>query len=393
MKQKNKRKKRLKLPFYILLEIIIFIILIKIYPKALISPRKNINLSKINEEYSIDLKDKSLSIVVTGDIMCHNTQYYEANTGNGYDFSYVFDNVKDYISSADLAIGNLETTFAGSKIGYSSYPTFNTPEHLATDLKELGIDLVSTANNHCIDKGYNGLVKTIEELDNVGIMHSGTYASEEKSNEILNFYINDIKIAFLSYTYGTNGIPIPKGKEYSVNLINDEKIISDLEKAKGLNPDLIIVNMHWGIEYQNSSNAEQQRLAKLLFENGVDLILGSHPHVLQEMGKTEFLTKENVEKEGFVIYSLGNFISGQTKEKTKQTILLKLNISKNGKSGKIKIDNYEYKPLYFTRSPKYKFIDIDKEILNYENGKSNISKDFYNELKNKSETIKNTLIK
>ena len=111
------------------------------------------------------------------------------------------------------------------------------------------------------------------------------------------------------------------------------------------------------------------------------------------MGKTEFLTKDNVEKEGFVIYSLGNFISGQTKEKTKQTILLKLNISKNGKSGKIKIDNYEYKPLYFTRSPKYKFIDIDKEILNYENGKSNISKDFYNELKNKSETIKNTLIK
>lgn len=328
---------------------------------------------KIDDVTVVELEpeDIKVSMSVIGDIMCHNSQYNDAFRNGAYDFSYVFEDVKPYIESADIAIGNLETTFCGKEKGYSSYPTFNTPEILATDLKELGMDVLATANNHSLDTGYRGIESTIDYLDAVGLSHTGTYKSEEAQNEILFKEVNGLKFAFLAYTYGTNGIPVPSGKEYCINLIDKELIKSQLDLAKQSGPDVICVNMHWGIEYQDEANNEQLDLENFLFENGVDIILGSHPHVLQPMEKKEFTMPDGTVKNVFTIYSLGNFVSGQDKANTRNSIVLMMNIIKDGRTGKLKFQEINYVPIYTYTSPKYKnyfVLDLIKAIDSYENG-------------------------
>ena len=184
-----------------------------------------------NDIIEEDVNIKKISLVAIGDIMCHNSQFKDAYKDGKYDFSYVFTDIKQYIENGDIAIGNLETTFAGSAKGYSGYPQFNTPEELAYNLKDLGIDVLTTTNNHCLDTGYNGLESTLNFLDEAKISHTGTSRSPEEQNTILFKDVNGIKIAILAYTYGTNGIPIPKGKEYCVNLINKDFILSQLNLA------------------------------------------------------------------------------------------------------------------------------------------------------------------
>lgn len=340
-------------------------------------------------------KDIKVSISVIGDIMCHNSQYNDAYKNGEYDFSYVFDDIKEHIETADLAIGNLETTFAGKDRGYASYPTFNTPEILAQDLKELGIDVVSTANNHSLDTGYKGIESTIDYLDEAGILHTGTYKSVEDQENIVIKEVNGLKFAFLAYTYGTNGIPVPSGREYCINLIDKELIKTHLDLAKNLKPDVICVNMHWGIEYQNSPNAEQEELANFLFENGVDIILGSHPHVLQKMESKEILLSNGELKNGFVIYSLGNFMSGQTKANTRNSIILKLDIIKEGSTGNLRFENIDYIPIYTYTYPNfknYKVLDIRKAIQNYEDGINTlISRNTYDLLNKELEHVNYTV--
>ena len=168
----------------------------------------------------------TIHMAAIGDIMRHSTNFknaYDSSTKT-YDFSPTFKNIKSYIKDADIAIGNLETTFAGSARGYSGYPTFNTPDALGKNLKDLGIDVLSTANNHSMDKGYTGLVSTLDYLDKYKISHTGTYRSKEEHDTILVKDVNGIQIAFLSFTYGTNGITIPSDKKYAVNLIDKDLI-------------------------------------------------------------------------------------------------------------------------------------------------------------------------
>lgn len=339
-------------------------------------------------------EDSYLNLSIIGDIMCHNSQYVDAYipTQNTYDFSYVFEDIKEHIENADLAIGNLETTFAGKEKGYSNYPLFNTPEQLANNLKDFGIDVLSTANNHCMDSGYNGLASTLNYLDEAGISHVGTNRSMEEQNTILIKEVNGFKIAFLSFTYGTNGITIPEDKKYCVNLIDETFILSQIDIAKQYKPDLICASMHWGIEYQNQPNETQQNLANLLFENGVDLIFGSHPHVLQPMEKKTITQKDGREKECFVIYSLGNFMSGQTKQYTRSSIILKINLKKEGYGGKISIENISYVPIYMHKSSangkKYRILDMEKSINSYETGANlSIGKDVYSTLKSEVSRI------
>lgn len=324
------------------------------------------------EEEKKSPENATFTMAVTGDIMCHNTQYADAKTANGYDFSYVFEDVKKYIQTADIAVGNLETTFTGSQAGYSGYPTFNTPEALAYNLKDLGFDVLTTSNNHSLDKGYKGIESTIHYLDDADIAHTGTFASEESQNTILYKYVKGVKIAFLSYTYGTNGIPVPTGKEYCINLIDKDLIKKHLELAKQEEPDLICVSMHWGVEYRTTPTDEQKDLADFLFQNGADVILGNHPHVLEPMEKRKITLEDGTEKDGFVIYSLGNFISGQVKEYTRDTAILNITITKNGETGKITIDNANYIPLYMYRGSSstkaYKLLDINSQIAAYDAG-------------------------
>lgn len=341
-------------------------------------------------------EDITINMSVIGDIMCHNSQYIDAFSGSTYDFSYVFSDIKHYIDNADIAIGNLETTFAGAARGYSNYPTFNTPEQLAQNLKDFGIDVVSTANNHCMDTGYKGLVSTLDYLDSAGISHTGTSRTQEEQNTVLIKDINGIKIAFLSFTYGTNGIPVSLERTYSVNLISDELILNQLQLAKAQNPDLICVSMHWGIEYQNTQNKEQERLADLLFQNGTDIILGSHPHVLQPMEKRTITLEDGSTKDGFVIYSLGNFMSGQTKERTRNSIILNIELTKNGETDKISIGNISYIPIYMYKNTskttqKYLVLDIENAIKQYDSGNHIINSSTYSTLKTELSRIKNTM--
>ena len=347
-----------------------------------------------NDIIEEDVNIKKISLVAIGDIMCHNSQFKDAYKDGKYDFSYVFTDIKQYIENGDIAIGNLETTFAGSAKGYSGYPQFNTPEELAYNLKDLGIDVLTTTNNHCLDTGYNGLESTLNFLDKADIAHTGTSRSPEEQNTILFKDVNGIKIAILAYTYGTNGIPIPKGKEYCVNLINKDFILSQLNLAKQENPDIICVSMHWGIEYQRQANDEQKDLTDFLFNNGVDIILGSHPHVLQPFEKREITLEDGTKKDCFVIYSLGNFMAAQNKDNTRNSIILNLDITKHEDTKQISIDNISYIPIYMYSYPtysNYKVLDINKTLSQYNNGEAPLPNNPSLILKNELQSITNLL--
>ena len=332
--------------------------------------------------------DITFTLTAIGDVMCHNTQFWDAyiKETDEYDFSYVFDDIYRYIKMSDIAVGSLETSFAGKERGYSNYPLFNTPDNLAYSLKKIGLDVLSTAGNHCLDMGFTGLSRTIDVLNDADISHVGTYKTQEDRDKILFKYVKGIKIAFVNYTYGTNGIPVPSDKEFCVNLINKDLMKADIEKAKSQNADIIVACMHWGTEYRTSANDEQKELADFLFQNGVDIILGNHPHVLEPMEKRTVTLPDGTEKEGFVIYALGNFICDQNAENTRNSIILNLKVTKH-LDGKISIDKADYIPIYMykgatTSLRRMKLLDIEKEISDYETGvDTSIGQATYNNLK------------
>ena len=414
---------KLKITSKILIVLIIFLIIVfsvSILKHAKYNTNTDTTISKINQENNIQntetseetnntqntqsptnevtKKSTTINMALTGDIMCHNTIYKDAyNSANGnYDFSYIFDDIKYHIQTADIAVGNLETTFAGASKGYSSYPMFNTPENLAYTLKKVGFDVLSTANNHCYDSGYKGIESTIDFLDDADISHTGTYKSEEDQNTILLKNVKGIEIAFLSFTYGTNGIKVPSDKFYSVNLIDKDLIKKQLNLAISQNPDLICVSMHWGVEYQTIPNAEQKELADFLFNNGADIIIGNHPHVLQNFEKREITLSDGTTKDGFVVYSLGNLLADQNKKYTRDSAILTLNITKD-ENDKIKINTAKYVPTYIYKdtsksSQKFKIINIKNAIDSFDAGYSpNLSSSTYNTFKTELSNIKRIL--
>ena len=343
--------------------------------------------------------DIVINFVATGDVMCHTANFNAAynTTTKTYDFMPMFVNVAKHITKADIAISNLETTFAGADRGYTGYPRFNSPETLGEALKNIGIDVVSTANNHSLDKEYSGIVSTLNKLDEIGIEHTGTYRSQEEQDTILVKDINVIKIAFISFTYDTNGIPVPAGKEFSVNLIEEELILKQIELAKEQKVDLICASMHWGNEYSQQQSEDQEDLANYLFNHGVDIIIGNHAHVIEPMEKKSIKLDDGTEKEVFVVYSLGNFISGQTEEHTKSTAILDMKIRKSGKNGKISIDSVDYIPVYcydrgITQTNRYELIDIREAMAEFEGGnKEKINDELYKTLKLELKNIESVL--
>lgn len=348
------------------------------YQELIESAKQEIADQNENQENE-DLEDEeatdiTFTMASIGDIMCHNTQYIDAynHDTNNYDFSYVFEEVSHYIKTADISIGSLETSFAGEERGYQNYPTFNTPDALAYDLKNIGIDVISTAGNHCLDMGFSGLSRTIDILDDANISHLGTYKTAEAQERVLFQYVKGVKIAFINYTYGTNGIPLPSDKPFCVNLIDKDLIKKHIAFARSQNADVIVSCMHWGTEYKTTANQEQLDLADFLFENGVDIILGNHPHVLEPMEKRTVTLADGSTKDGFVIYALGNFIADQNAENTRNSIILNLTITKHT-DGKITIDKANYVPIYMYKNTslkthKMKLIDINEAITNYESG-------------------------
>ena len=332
-----------------------------------------------------------------GDTLCHNTQYWDAynSSTKQYDFSYVYYDIKDYTSSADITIGSLETTFAGEDRGYSNYPVFNSPDSLATGLKDIGVDVISLAGNHALDYGYSGICRTIDVLDNVGISHLGTYKSAEDQDKILIKDVKGVKIAFINYTYGTNGIPVPSDKPYCLNLIDKDLISKQIKQAKEQNVDMIVACMHWGTEYKTSANDEQKELADFLFKSGVDIILGNHPHVLEPMEKKTITLGDGSTKDVFVVYALGNFTADQRAEITRDSAILNLDITKDS-DGKILINKVSYVPIYMyknsaTKVHKFKILDIEKSIANYDSGDTSIGSSVYSNLKVQLQKIRDIL--
>lgn len=350
---------------------------------------KNNDLSYVKNEENIVIEEKKedtvINIVGIGDSLCHSQNFKDAYNSETktYDFSPMFKNITKYVENATIAVGNLETSLGGKERGFSGYPAFNSPDELAFDLKEMGIDILTTGNNHSLDTGYAGLTRTLDVLDGYGISHTGTARSQEEQNTILMKDLNGIKTAFLNYTYGTNGIPLPKGKEYCVNLIDKEFMKSQIEKAKEEGAELICVSMHWGAEYRLKPTAEQEELAEFLIKNGADVILGNHSHVPEPMEMKKVTLEDGTEREGFVIYSMGNFFSAQTQNYTRDTLIVNVEIRKNGESGKITIDKATYTPVYVydngvNAKDRYELLDLEKIIEDYEAGNSEYSEKIYN---------------
>ena len=261
--------------------------------------------------------------------MGHDSQIKAAKIigSNIYDYNDMFMHLKPIIEGSDFAAANLEVTLAGPP--YKGYPQFSSPAALAAACMNAGMDCLFTANNHSVDRGKSGIINTLEKLDSIGMPHTGTFRDKTSRDALqpLMVTLNGISVALLNYTYGTNGIPVPP--PVIVNMLEKERITADIEKAGELNPDILVLALHWGTEYDTVPSEEQIQLANYFFYKGVDIIIGSHPHVLQKM---IWLKDNPVFRNKAVVYSMGNFISNQRKPRTDGGSMIKIDITKNDTS-------------------------------------------------------------
>lgn len=303
-----------------------------------------------------------VSLLFVGDVMQHDSQIRAAfdPLAQSYNYGECFQYVKPIIQQADIAMANLEVTLAGPP--YKGYPQFSAPDALALELKEAGFDVLVTANNHCVDRRRNGLERTIDVLDSLGIAHTGTFKDSLSRARYFPLIVEkkDFRFSLLNYTYGTNGIPVTPPN--IVNHIDTVQIKSDLIKAKQQHTDAVIVFMHWGAEYQGEPNSSQKSIAEFCFKNGATLVVGSHPHVLQPMVWDK-------EKDRLVAYSLGNFVSGQQSRYRDGGAMLWVDFEKieNDTVKKVSIKNAAYDLAWVYRNqetPKKYFILPMKEFEN-----------------------------
>ena len=256
---------------------------------------------------SYDLASRDFEIVETadifmvGDALLHGAVYKQAEKNGVYDFSGMVEVLGDIVDDYDLAFYNQETILGGTELGLSTYPQFNSPQEFGDAMMDLGFNLVSLANNHTMDRGQSALAASHEYWSNQNAMTAGSYASFEERNTVQIGEVNGITYTLLSYTYGTNGIPVPSGKEYLCNVYTEEMLIEDIAAARNL-VDILIVSMHWGTEYTHTPTETQEELAQLLADLDVDLVIGHHPHVIQPVQWID---------DTLVYYSLGNLISAQ----------------------------------------------------------------------------------
>lgn len=291
-------------------------------------------------------KDKA-EIVFAGDAMQHQVQIDAAKRNNNtYSYKDCFSAIEPYIKDADYAVVNFETTLGGTP--YSGYPMFCAPDSYSQALADAGFDLFLTANNHSLDRRDKGVRRTLDILDQQNIAHVGTYRNKADRDKSMPFIkdINGYKIAFLNYTYGTNGIKIQK--DVVVDYIDKAKIKKDIENARTAGAEVLCVAMHWGVEYVLLPNAVQKDLANFLTEQGVDLIIGGHPHVIQPM---EMRWSKAFNKKVLLVYSLGNFISNMKTNDTRGGAMVKVQLSRNCE-GRAIVDSASYRLIYTLRPDK-----------------------------------------
>lgn len=253
-------------------------------------------------------KDPEITIRMVGDILLHDrVSEYALGEDGTYGFDVIFEALKEQIFEADLAIVNQEVIIGGEELGISGYPCFNAPFALGHDLVEAGFDVICHGTNHALDKGKRGLLSCLDfwEREYPEIAVLGIHGSPESQDEIYVYEQDGIKIAVLNYTYGTNGIALPQDMPYAVDLLQEEKVREQLARAEEM-ADFTVVCPHWGTEYVLEETKEQRRWAEIFLEEGVDLVLGTHPHVIEPV---EMLVDEETGHEMLVYYSLGNFVN------------------------------------------------------------------------------------
>ena len=314
---------------------------------ALLNISNHLEVAKIDGETP---KTSIITITAVGDIMCHSPQFEFAYVeADSFDFTPTFSEVKKYFDSSDFVFGNLETVTAGKEKHYSGYPYFNSPDDYLISLKKAGFNFLFTSNNHCMDRGETGIRRTLEKLNENQISSTGTFSSQEKRDSIQIISAKGIRFAVLAYTYGTNGNSLPKGKKYLVNKISDSLLTHDIQKAKSDSVDFILVYFHFGEEYQREPNHYQKDVVQTAIDAGADIILASHPHVIQPV---QFFQKDSTNRSsgkldsGFIAYSLGNFISNQQWRYSDAGVILQFQITKNLTSNALHIDQVSFTPTW-----------------------------------------------
>ena len=343
--------------------------------------QERLALEKEQEENTIEL-------LAVGDNIAHQTIREVGMTEDGpWNYDSVYQYVKEDVEAADLALVTQETIFVEDREDVSGYPSFGTPPEFGDALVNTGFDVIASATNHALDKGTDSIEYTLNwwEENHPDIPVLGLYESQEASEEIPIISCKDLKLAMLDYTYSLNGLELPSGQEYMVDVFDEEQAREDIRQAKEL-ADVVIVVMHVGNEYEQDVDQETQEWTDIFLEEGVDIVIGSHPHVVRTM---ETLTGEDGHKM-LVYYSLGNFTSTQTDPPSLMGAMAKITVRKNIETGEIEIPEHEFIPLlmYYNKEiPQaaiYKLEDYPQELIQehfvYEENPEEFSLEYYQQL-------------
>ena len=351
MRKKRKIKKGVKIALIIMLIILIIPLVFKDDKKA-----EKVKKVDVSSDTNIKEKQKKLSLLAVGDVLIHESVYKDALEADGsYNFGKMFEYIKPILKKYDLKYCNQESTIGGSVLGISGYPAFNSPDEIGDELVNIGFNLISLANNHALDKGMDAVLYSNSYWKGKNVITAGAYSSKEERDDIKVYEQNGIKYVFLAYTtLSNNKVP----NDYIINMYSAERIKNDIDQIKD-KVDVIIVSMHWGEEYTNTPTDSQKQIAEYLSDLGVDVIIGSHPHVVQPI---EYIN------DTLVIYSLGNFISNQLSVNLNYGIGLMVGMDILLQDDKVKIDNL-YKELilsYAENSKNFKvipFSSLNEELL------------------------------
>lgn len=372
--------------FIIFLALILFVLCDVLLFKKLYLDKKDLtnkSTPKIEEKVKEkeEEKPKKISLVMVGDSLIHEAVYNNAKNSDGsYDFKKMFTNVKPLFANYDLAYYNQESILGGKDIGVSTYPRFNSPYEVGDAFIDMGFNLVSLANNHTLDRGEEAIVNSLaywKSKENV--VTAGSYSSFEERDNIKVYEKNGIKYAFLAYTTVTNGLVRPAGKEYYLNVYNEEQVKKDVESIRD-KVDVVLVSMHWGQEYTLKQVAEQETIANYLASLNVDIVIGAHPHVIEPITYID---------DTLVIYSLGNFISGQTTIDQLTGLVASVDIVKYPNESKIKLENVSAEFVY-TKLKNLQTGRFEFEVIPYNNLSEDILSN-YKEHKEKYTNVVNSL--
>lgn len=382
MKRKKRRRKLSFIGKITLFALIVIFLLLIIAIINLLTPDKTVD--EKTESFDFGTKEIPISFLAVGDDLIHGPIYRQAKartTDGSFDFSPAYQNIVPYLEGYDFKIINQETPLGGEELGLSSYPMFNSPTQLGSYLTSIGFNVISHANNHVLDAGTDGLANTINFWKTqAGTTMTGIYENATSANQLQIMEKDGVKVAFLAYTYGTNGLSLPAQSPYVINYIDQTKIQSDIAKAEEA-ADITVVIIHWGNEYEPNANENQKSLAQMMANCDADIIIGSHPHVIQDVST---LPQADGGK-CLCYYSLGNFISAQDKKATMLGGMASIKTTYDVNNDQINFEKVEFIPIVnqynegFTNIHIVPLADYTDEMA-AEHGVSGLSKSYFEDL-------------